>query len=277
MSAARGWNISLYKIALSLFIFFDGAALRASANPNPPAIPVLDIFDARPLLKINVHDIDQRGWSWDRQQALAALQGIANRDGPGRIYIYAIGGNEAHRSPLAGKKLRKNGQWLADTQLHEEKTLEGLIEKYAPVIHGIAVWDERVPATALVAATAAGADDLLPVRFDPHPKSLYTYLTSDPHGPNFPVRLSLINPDGSPMFTDASHWRHQVRCCPLVHAAFSQKPEKVMIIRFTWPITPMPIGSKTPAASASTKPSSSTTIILFCKLRSLFSIDVSMG
>ena len=122
----------------------------------------LEVFDAETLLKINSSDIDQRRRSWDQQQLLASLQGIVNRERP-RLYVFAIGRDGRIDHYWLGK-LRQPGQWLAGGRLHELTSLDALVSEYRSMIRGLVVWDERVPATALVAATAAGVDDLLPVR-----------------------------------------------------------------------------------------------------------------
>src|SRR5208283_3482566 len=102
---------------------------------------------------------------------LAALQGLANRDRP-RLYALAVGpGGKIDRYWL--EKLREKGQWLAAYSLHSQSDLIELVRQYQAFVRGAVVWDERVPATALVASTAAGVDNLLPVRFDRRRDSLY--------------------------------------------------------------------------------------------------------
>lgn len=66
-----------------------------------------------------------------------------------------------------------------------------------PLIHGLAVWDENVPATVNAAFAAAGAEDLIVVRWDASPTSLYQKLKAQ-----FPVVVSLVNTDGSSRFLD---------------------------------------------------------------------------
>jgi len=163
---------------------------------------------------------------------LASLQGIVNRERP-RLYVFAIGRDGRIDHYWLGK-LRQPGQWLAGGRLHELTSLDALVSEYRSMIRGLVVWDERVPATALVAATAAGVDDLLPVRYDPRPDSLYTFLTTASRGPRLPIQLRLLNADGSQMFTgsqsgsakcDATLWaiEHYLRngkCDPLHLACY---------------------------------------------------------
>ena len=56
----------------------------------------------------------------------------------------------------------------------------------------------QVPATSCLASTAAGCDDLLPVRFSRATNSMFALLTGKL---GLPVRLWLVNPDGTPKFT----------------------------------------------------------------------------
>ena len=60
------------------------------------------------------------------------------------------------------------------------------------------VYDPEVPATSCIASTAAGCDDLLPVRFSRATNSMFALLTGKL---GLPVRLWLVNPDGTPKFT----------------------------------------------------------------------------
>ena len=54
---------------------------------------------------------------------------------------------------------------------------------------GLVVWDPNAPATANVAATVCSVEGYLPVRYDPDPDSLYTWLTER----GVEVRLSLVD------------------------------------------------------------------------------------
>jgi hypothetical protein len=61
------------------------------------------------------------------------------------------------------------------------------------------VWDERVPATSNLASTIAGCDDLLCLRFDEAPGSLYHRFIDGPLALTARVRLMADN--GAPLFT----------------------------------------------------------------------------
>ncbi|MCZ7638017.1 MAG: hypothetical protein M5U12_19435 [Verrucomicrobia bacterium] len=89
--------------------------------------------------------------------------------------------------------------WLAGRPVERVGSLEALLERFRDRFQGLVVYDERVPATSNLASTVGGCDDLLPVRFDPVPGSLYQQLTDGPL--RLPVRLRLLGEDGGPLFT----------------------------------------------------------------------------
>ncbi len=166
---------------------------------NQPA--TMDVFNALPLLRINPKDGDDRRRAWDQLHLLAALQGLANRDQP-RLYVLLVGADgRIDRYWL--DRLQRRGEWLADCTWREQTNLLALVRQYRHFAKGVVVWDERVPATALVASTAAGVENLLPVRYDTRPGSLYHQLVIAANGPRLAVKRRLLQPDGSPLFTGA--------------------------------------------------------------------------
>ena len=58
--------------------------------------------------------------------------------------------------------------WLKETEVRPITDLEEAVRTFRHAFHGLVVYDPTVPATSNVASTAAGCEDLLPVRFDPH-------------------------------------------------------------------------------------------------------------
>ncbi|MGA2254184.1 MAG: GxGYxYP domain-containing protein [Thermoguttaceae bacterium] len=177
-----------------LLVFMPAGSARADDAPAG-----LTVFDLQPSLRLAGNDLDQRRTIWDQQQLLAGLQGLVNRDRP-RLYALVVG-HDAKIDRYWLERLREKGQWLAACPLHPQSDLIQLVKQYREFIRGAAVWDERVPATALVASTAAGVDNLLPVRYDPRPNSLYYRLIEAADGPRLEVKLRLLNADGSPTFT----------------------------------------------------------------------------
>jgi len=157
-------------------------------------------YDLTYTLKLDRGDPSERRRIWDHAHFVSSLQGIVNRERP-CLYVYFIGGEDARidRYWLGG--LREPGEWLADCRLEEIPDLDALVRRFGKDMDGLVVYDENVPATSNVASTIAGVENLACVRYDRDPDSLFHLLTSDPSGPKLPVKVWLINQDGTSIFT----------------------------------------------------------------------------
>lgn len=151
-------------------------------------------FDASDLFKLGLNDPRQRRLFWDESQLLAALEGLVNRNRP-RLFIRYL----TDPDDFWWRQMTEPGGWLAGRPIVRVSSLEELLARFHDFYHGSVVWDERVPATDNLAATIAGCDDLLPLRFDPGADSLYGRLTRQ--GGAAPVLVRLLRTDGSQMFT----------------------------------------------------------------------------
>ena len=182
-------------------------ALLATATPSagqtgplrvvdgPPK--TIHVFDARYLRKLDLRDPRQAAEVWDTMHALAAVQGLANRETPQLYVIYCAGfGVETDQFWLDW--LRGEDGWLKDSEVVKLASLEAVVRAFRPFVQGLAVYDPKVPATSSLASTAAGCDDLLPARFSRATNSVFALLTQKLH---LPVRLWLVNPDGTSRFT----------------------------------------------------------------------------
>jgi len=147
---------------------------------TPSQFALLDLTPLKPGAELSRAS---RTRAWDQLQVASALQGIVNRDAP-RLYVLMVG--------VSG---RTDRYWLANLQKtwlkqSDPKTL-GSLKEALPLfrnrVKGLVAWDETVPATSNVAETISGLKDLLPIRYDPSPGSLYSYLSSDPAGPRLPL------------------------------------------------------------------------------------------
>lgn len=157
------------------------------------------LYDLTALHRVDVSSARERRRAWDELHLVTALQGIVNRRQP-RLYVLFVGedghgGIDQHWL----EHLRQPGEWLQGVAVERVGEVQELVQRFRRSVRGLVVWDERVPATALVASTAAGVDNLLPVRYDPDPDSLYHRLTSGRGG--LPVRLALLHAHGEPLFT----------------------------------------------------------------------------
>ena len=180
-----------------------GAAKHSYARPAAMRSDggLLTTINMTYTLKLNRDNKHQLHEIWDHAHVLAALQGLANRSGTS-IYQFFIGGDSGRIDQFWFQWMRHN--WLQHRTLHQfanQTGLHELILAFKHLVRGLVAYDQNVPATSNVASTAAGVEDLLPIRFDTTRASLFYWLTTDPAGPRFPVKIWLIHPDGSPLFT----------------------------------------------------------------------------
>jgi len=154
-------------------------------------------FDARPLNRVDLSHPAEAARLWDTMHCLAALQGLANRAAP-RFYLFYCDAYGVDTDQFWFDWLRGEDGWLRSSATRPVASLEEAVRLLRPVFKGLVVYDGAVPATACAASTAAGCEDLLPVRFDPTPGSVYDLLA---RRLEIPVRLWLVNPDGTPRFT----------------------------------------------------------------------------
>jgi len=134
---------------------------------------------------------------WDTMHTLAAVQGLANREAP-RLYVIYCAGFGVETDQFWLDWLRGEDGWLKNTDLVTLSSVEEVVRSFRKYFKGLAVYDPAVPATSCLASTAAGCDDLLPVRFSRATNSMFALLTGKLA---LPIRLWLVNPDGTPKFT----------------------------------------------------------------------------
>jgi hypothetical protein len=175
------------------------------SDPIDPTAPI-HTLDLRSLASKSPATKAERGALYDTLVAATCMQGLANRDAP-NVYLFFANTGEPYNIDL-------DQLWL--DRIHDDPTIgrgalgtrpivalddvDALIETYAPLVQGLVVWDENVPATINAAFAAAGAEDLLAVRWDASADSLYARLRAK----GLVVKEWLVNEDGSPMFTDGA-------------------------------------------------------------------------
>ena len=112
---------------------------------------------------------------WDELHAASTLQGIVNRKKP-RLYVdYIINGQkaiDAHWWNL----YRRKGEWLAGRDTLTLFSVEEAVKHFAGELEGVVAYDTRVASTSNVASAVAGIENLLAVRYDKGPSSLYSRL-----------------------------------------------------------------------------------------------------
>jgi hypothetical protein len=175
--------------ALLLFSCFLDAPADGQASSEPVVF-----YDLAPLFQLDLNDPGQRRRFWDEVQLVTALEGLANRDRP-RLFTRYL----KNPDDFWWQEMTKPGGWLAGRQIVRVAALDELLIRFREAYRGAVVWDERVPSTSNLAATMAGCDDLLPLRFDPQADSLYGHLTEA--AKLLTVKERLLRQDGSPLFT----------------------------------------------------------------------------
>jgi len=124
---------------------------------------------------------------YDIMHAASCLQGILNRERP-QMFIRAIESDEKWL-----EFLRSEGAWLSRKKLvtisipgKPEEAIRKAVEMHKDAVRGVVIWDGDVAATSNVATTAAGVENLLPVRADSRQASAVEFLKQ-----MFPVIVDL--------------------------------------------------------------------------------------
>lgn len=181
----------------SLLLFFF-AFVCYSYGRKPANDRTVTLLDMRYTLDADLDDQQQVKEVWDHLHTIATLQGIVNRDNP-HLYIKYVEESGRCIDEYWWSKYRKTGEWLAG---RDTVVLSGVVEAicyYKNKINGVVVYDSDVPSTSNVASAVAGIENLIAIRYDTDPESLYGQVVL--HGPKLPVKVSLLHKDGSPMFT----------------------------------------------------------------------------
>lgn len=182
---------------LYFFLFFillsSGPGFSKQSDPK-----VLTVLDMRYLLAADYANPQQVKKVWDHLHTIATLQGIVNRDAP-NLYIKYVEESGNSIDEYWWNKYRRPGEWLSGRDTTELQGVVEAIRFYKEKLAGVVVYDSNVPATSNVASSVAGIENLIAVRYDTDPESLYARIVSG--GLKLPVKVWLVNEDGSPIFT----------------------------------------------------------------------------
>ncbi len=179
---------------LYLVIFLCAYSLHVAGADH-----TIYLLDFRYLNKYDLHDPAKVRSIWDLLHAAATLQGVVNRESP-RLYIRYVENERGQNvDDYWWKKYRQPGEWLADRDTVVLSGLPEALRIFRREIDGVVVYDPAVASTSNVASSVAGVENLVAVRYDSSPSSLYTQIVAE--GLQLPVRCWLVNPDGSSMFT----------------------------------------------------------------------------
>lgn len=177
-----------------LFITLFLAVITAEAKHQEPIVYI----DMRYTLRADYRDSVAVVGVWDDLHTISALQGIVNRDKP-RLYIEYIETNGRSIDAYWWNRYRSEGEWLYGRDTLRLQSVEEAVRYFQPLLKGVVAYDSNVASTSNVASSVAGVENLLPLRWDASPQSLYQRLISGKDA--LEVQLWLVNTDGSSLFT----------------------------------------------------------------------------
>ena len=178
----------LQLVFLAVSVFCSEILLAESRDP-------VRILDLRTLNELDLKEQEKAEQLWDIMHTTATLQGIVNRNSP-RLYIrYVKNGQGENVDDYWWNKYRQAGQWLAGRDTVAYTELSDVVTVFRKEIRGVVVYDSKVASTSNIASSVAGIENLIAVRYDISPNSLYTRLVLQ--GPKLAVKCWLVNKDGS--------------------------------------------------------------------------------
>ena len=147
------------KYALLLIICLLPVVVDAAADHDAPVY-----FDLAAWIAAAPEDTVLH---YDALKLTSALQGLVNRNAP-RLIIRFLEGESAsgvvNIDDYWYEKISK--RWRRVAEVKKEHSLAGVVNAFRDDVAGWVVWDPAVPATANVASTICGVEDLLPIRAD---------------------------------------------------------------------------------------------------------------
>ena len=172
--------------------------LSFGLRSEPLKKPSIGVFDMRYTLISDLGKLENVKTAWDDVHTVSTLQGIVNRKSP-RLYIFLVQNGNIDIDRYWWNKYRPGGKWLSGRDTIVYHNIIDLVTAYQSDIKGVVVYDPNVAATSNVASSVAGIEDVIAIRYDLSPKSLYSKLVLG--GPKLAVKVWLLNKDGSSMFT----------------------------------------------------------------------------
>ena len=185
-------SLSLPVIILPVILFFCIDHLKAQTEES------IGLFDLRYTLRSDLSEPGKLHETWDHVHTATTLQGIVNRYKPRLFYFFVETGNQCI-DEYWWNKYRKPGKWLANRKTITYDNIVELVSAFRNDIEGVVLYDTNVASTSNVASAVAGIENLIAVRYDTHPDSLYSKIVLG--GPQLPVKLRLLHEDGTPLFT----------------------------------------------------------------------------
>ncbi|MDR2470150.1 MAG: hypothetical protein LBD27_06700 [Tannerella sp.] len=192
----------LYVCIVAAWAVTAAGAGDGMAGTSLAAKETVTLFDLRSLNSLSAKNPDDVRMIWDQIHAAATLQGIVNRTKP-RLYLFYINCHGIDIDSYWWEKYRQTGKWLGHVSTDTVRSVPELVTKFKDDIRGAVVYDPKVAATSNIASAIAGAENLIALRYDPSPNSLYSQIITG--GPRLPVIVRLLREDGSSLFTGAGN------------------------------------------------------------------------
>lgn len=182
-----------YCYLITIVFFFSICNFGRALSNESIAFMDCDFFN-----NYNLSDAKNVKQLWDTLHLAATLQGIVNRDKP-RFYIrYVRNQVGLNVDDYWWNKYRAKGEWLAERDVVQIKDIYQAVEVFRRYIKGAVVYDPNVYSTSNIASAVSGIENLISVRYDNSPGSVYDRLVNDL---KIPVKVWLVNRDGSSKFT----------------------------------------------------------------------------
>ena len=188
-------NTKLLLLVLTTF-FLTSCSRKMGGGGRGETTKPIAILDLQPLLKYDYNNAAQLKSAWDILHATSTLQGIVNRNQP-NFYIKYVVTNNLSIDDYWWNKYREPGKWLSTKNTKQLSNIYDVLDYFKSYVNGLVVYDPNVASTSNLASSIAGIENLVAVRYDDTPNSLYKNLLSK----GFPVKVRLLNPDGTSMFT----------------------------------------------------------------------------
>ena len=152
-------------------------------------------YDMSALRSVDLGNPQEARRAWDTAHLVTSIQGIVNADGPVLFVRFMQDTDDFWFDYVRGES-----GWLTDRPVQTLSSLDEVLNTFAPMLKGVVVYDDRVPATSNLASTIAGIEGRACLRFDNAPESIYANVMA--LGLPFSKNATrLIKEDGSPLFT----------------------------------------------------------------------------
>ena len=183
----RGVSLKVSLLFFLIAAFCSGCRAEVLVYLNLRHLGAVDYADSAAVLAM-----------WDELHVASTLQGIVNRKKP-RLYVDYITNGQKAIDAHWWHLFRRKGEWLAGRDTLTLCSVEEAVAHFRKELRGVVAYDTNVASTSNVASAIAGIEDLLAVRYDVTPGSLYSRLCLA--GPRLPVRKWLVREDGTSLFT----------------------------------------------------------------------------